>query len=517
MTNLLQDVITYVRRIIKSPSNTTITDALIVDYINRFWMIDVDATMQLFDLKTKYQFQTAPGVDQYNMPLYDTQSQLSSQIQVPINLSPQPFPNGTAIYSVNLLSSFFPSNPGATLVPGTIQLWFDYDLGNQTLYQDNGAGNLLFVTGVFGFSSGTVNYTTGVLTLNFGAIGLPGTGVPVAASFTYNSFNIDDSVAMFPVYQGFMGPAYINGIEMPFYTQRQLFYGMWPNYNQTLIQSGTGNGTTGPYTLNLPFLPNSPAQINYPPSAGIIRGHIDITGIISTGNNQDPPIVDSASNLISTIPTTSVSSQVFFTSIGSDGSSIVIQDSGEFLLGNVNYGLLMQPGNAPYGNLPLTNGPLPSYSTTQNTINYQTGIATNVYFPQAIPAGMPINGQCVYYQMGIPRAVLFYNNTLTLRAPPNIQYLVELDAYLTPAAFFNSSAAIPFGYMAEYIARGAARKILSDVGDWDQFNAYERLFKEQESLVHIRSQRQWTATRTHTIYSGGQFSQGSFNQSSFGV
>src|SRR5580658_1333026 len=71
--NLLNDIITYVRRIIKSPSNATITDTLIIDYINRFWIMDVDARIQLFDLKTTYQFQTQPGVDQYNMPLYDVQ------------------------------------------------------------------------------------------------------------------------------------------------------------------------------------------------------------------------------------------------------------------------------------------------------------------------------------------------------------------------------------------------------------------------------------------------------------
>ena len=77
-----------------------------------------------------------------------------------------------------------------------------------------------------------------------------------------------------------------------------------------------------------------------------------------------------------------------------------------------------------------------------------------------------------------------------------------MDAYLTPAAFLLSSDAIPFGYMAEYIARGSARKILSDTGDWEQFMAYEPLFKEQEDLVWKRSQRQTTATRTQTIYSG---------------
>lgn len=77
--NLLSDVITYIRRIIKSPSDTIITDALIIDYINRFWIMDVDARMQLFDLKKKYSFQTQPGVDQYNMPLYDIQIESGNQ------------------------------------------------------------------------------------------------------------------------------------------------------------------------------------------------------------------------------------------------------------------------------------------------------------------------------------------------------------------------------------------------------------------------------------------------------
>jgi len=90
-----------------------------------------------------------------------------------------------------------------------------------------------------------------------------------------------------------------------------------------------------------------------------------------------------------------------------------------------------------------------------------------------------------------------------LRSPPDQQYLVELDAYLSPAAFLNTNKAIPFGYMAEYIARGAARKMLSDTGDIEQFQFYEPLFREQELLVWKRSQRQWTNNRTETIYSQG--------------
>ena len=392
--NLLQDIITYVRRIIKSPSDAVITDNLIIDYINRFWIMDVDARLQLFDLKTKYQFQTAPCVDKYNMPLYNVQSETP----------------------------------------------------NDSTSQD---------------------------------------------------------IGMFPVYQGFTAPCYINGIQVPLQTLKNQFFNVWPNVTQNLGVIATGNGTAGPYTLNFPIIGNFPTPPN-PPLNGILRGHVDITGIIDTGNNIDPPF---SSTINPEIPTTSIDSAVFITSLDAYGNNIVIQDSGQFLLESgtnyANLGLLMQPGPAPYGNLPLPNG----YSTTQNTINYLTGVAQNVYFPDAIPAGQNISVQCFYFETGLPRAILFYNNTLTLRSPPDTQYLVELDAYLSPAAFFSQGQAIPFAYMAEYIARGAARKILSDTGDVEQFMFYEPLFREQEMLVWKRSQRQWTNNRTETIYSQG-FGQG---------
>lgn len=462
--NLLQDIITYIRRIIKSPSNTSISDDLLIDYINRFWIMDVDARIQLFDLKQKYSFQTTPGVDRYNMPLYDSQLETDNQ-----------------------------------------------------------------------------------------------------------------TVASYPVYQGFLGPAYINGIQVPFQTQKNSFFNIFPNNIQPLQSVAIGDGTAGPYTLNFPILSNS-TPLN-PPINAILRGHVNTTGIISVGGNIDPPV---GTTLNLSIPTTSVDPAVWITSTASDGTNIVVTDSGQFLSTNQNYGLLMKPGKAPRGNTALSNGYISALTITgitqasqavitvnntyqagqtviidgvvgmielngntytvvsatsttitinvdsttftayvsggtvssiQNMINYITGVAENVYLPAAVPSGVNINVQCYYFQSGLPRSILFYDNTLTLRSVPDRQYLVELDAYLSPCAFLSSTEGIPFGYMAEYIARGASRKILSDTGDVEQLQFYEPLFREQEMLVWKRSQRQWTATRTETIYSQRQ---GSGNMNSLG-
>jgi hypothetical protein len=294
-------------------------------------------------------------------------------------------------------------------------------------------------------------------------------------------------------------------VQVPLYTQKNQFFNIFPNIVQNLGVVATGDGSSGPYDIQIPILPGSTPP--NPPLDGVLRGHIDITGIIATGNNIDPPIATDATAgaAIASTPVTSVDSAVYLTALGADNSNVVVADSGWFLSNDQNYGLLMQPGKAPLGNLRLTG----DYDTFDNTINYITG-EVNVTFPVIIPSGNNISAQVFFFQTGLPRGVLFYNNTLTLRSPPDQQYLVEIDAYLSPAAFLNTAAAIPFGYMAEYIARGAARKILSDTGDIEQFQFYEPLFREQELLVWKRSQRQWTATRTETIYSQG-FSQGSAN------
>ena len=290
-----------------------------------------------------------------------------------------------------------------------------------------------------------------------------------------------------------MQSCYCNGIQIPFYTERNAFYNIWPDYLQALSQVATGNGSKQDFTFTLPFFPAVP-------------GHLDMTGVIAyvnSGNSYQDPIFAqkftlNAGNIA--IPTTSFYPGVYIVYTNVNGSNTVVTDSGVFfdsLNGSDLYGMLMLQGNAPMGNTPLGGN---VYSTSANTVNYNTGVV-NVSLPTAPAAGTPIQAQCYFYEQGLPRALLFYNNCIKLRNPPNTQYLIEIDAYLTPSAFLNSSYAIPFGYMAEYLARGAARKILADTGDVEQFTFYEPLFIEQERLVWKRSQRQFTSTRTGTIFS----------------
>jgi hypothetical protein len=356
--NLISDIVTYVRRIIKSGSNQSISDSLIVDYINRFCIMDLSARIELFDYQTRYIFQTVPNVDQYNIPYYTLQTT-------------------------------------------------DTDLGSTEIYP-------------------------------------------------------------YPMYQQFQSPCYVNGMQVPFTILRQSYYGAYPNWVQWNNNQYFGDGGVT-YTFTLPY-------------KQMLRAHIDVIGEFKALNNPSP-----ANTVNYSIPFSSINPGITISALDATNTPVTVYDSGQFLTSNRNLGLLR-------GDI------LQQWSTTQNSVNYDTG-EINVTFSSAIPSQNQINIQSYYYQTGRPTQILFYNNVITLRSPPDTNYLVDLTATLTPAAFLSTSDALAFGYMAEYIARGAARKILSDTGDIEQFNFYEPLFREQESLVHIRSQRQITSTRAPTIFS----------------
>jgi hypothetical protein len=84
---------------------------------------------------------------------------------------------------------------------------------------------------------------------------------------------------------------------------------------------------------------NQTVSVNPQPST-LARGHIDMSGIIAIGASPivDPPL---SSAFLTNVPVTSVSSAVYFTSTDATGANVVVCDSGQFLTGAVNNGLLM--------------------------------------------------------------------------------------------------------------------------------------------------------------------------------
>lgn len=257
--------------------------------------------------------------------------------------------------------------------------------------------------------------------------------------------------AVVPTYNSFLTPAYIDGYQIVMQQSQDQWNKLFPNLYQNNFQE-SGDGTAGPYTFTIS---NGP----------LIRGFRDeniqpaTTGILVANEGL-------------------LSSAVWVTAQDGSGNNLVLQDAGD--------GTFIGDGSG--------------------TINYTTGAAV-VTFSAAIPSTSDINSQSIPYTAGRPQAVLFYDDTFSFRPVPSQPFLFEIDAYYNPASFLATSNSIPYRWMAEYFARGTARKILQDYGDTEQMALYEPMFREQECLVLRRTTRQNSNTRTATIYQG----QTSFN------
>jgi len=250
-------------------------------------------------------------------------------------------------------------------------------------------------------------------------------------------------------YQMVMQPVYCDGIEIGYYQSNDQFYKVFPELvlNETPIQ---GNGTAGPYTITFS---RNPVLRGFTDDLGNLLPYVFISAL-DANNTQQMIIDDGVGNLI-------LADSLGHPLFNPDGSYI--------------------PAGA-------------------GTVNYVTGVASNFTFGNLIPAGVNIEAQSSPYSAGTPRICLFFNNILKLYPVPDRAYKIQLDCYITPSQFLDTTSSVPFAYMAEYLARGAAQKILSDTGDYEQFQFYEPLFRQQENFVLRRTSRQRSNQRTPTIF-----------------
>lgn len=359
---LFSDIITWVRRFIKSPSPQAISDGTIADSINRFWVYDVPERIQLIEMKRQYTFETQANIAEYPAPFAPSQSW-----QFPFNPNPPPFIN----------------NPSPT-----------------------------------------------------------------------------EQQTAVPLYHAFRPPIYCDGVQMGWMQNIEQFYNVYPELVLNEIPL-LGDGTVGPYTVTLGRSPILRAVID---DFGNLKPYVFITFVDDSGTQHY--IVDSSY-------------------LDSTGRGILIETDSTFqnIIG------------APLVGTPPTSG-------GAGTVDYVNGIINFQWLSVVVPDQTPIEIQTCPFSAGFPRIGLYFNQIFKLYPVPDRAYRVQVDAYITPSVFFNSTAFVPFAYMSEYIALGAARKILSDNGDYEQMQFYEVRFREQENLVLRKTSRQNAVVRTPTIFSG---------------
>jgi hypothetical protein len=168
-----------------------------------------------------------------------------------------------------------------------------------------------------------------------------------------------------------------------------------------------------------------------------------------------------------------------------------------------NNGLSMTdyPISSAIGNLRVPNA-MPTSTTMQdpnNFVNYLTG-QFSVTFPTAPGNTQNVNVQIVPYVPQRPMAMLYFDDEFVLRPVPDQPYQVNFEVYARPTALLSSGQSPQLAQWWQYIAYGAAKKILEDRVDIDSVALLLPEYKKQELLVLRTTIVQNTNERTATIY-----------------
>jgi len=169
---------------------------------------------------------------------------------------------------------------------------------------------------------------------------------------------------------------------------------------------------------------------------------------------------------------------------------VSVQDSGNFTRTLVDI-----PNNEETGNL-VADGT----TTTIGTINYITGAVTVTTFGANIDSGETIKASYFPYVASRPSSVLFYDDTFKLRPVPDKAYKVVVEAYVKPTELLASSSSPELEQWWQFLAYGAAIKVLEDRQDTETLQNLLPIYDDQKQKVLHRTILQQTPERTSSIY-----------------
>ena len=317
--------------------------------------------------------------------------------------------------------------------------------------------------------------------------------------------------------QGVRAPIYVEGIQGSFMKDRQQFFSLWPKF-PTKFQQGT-TSLSGTITAITNSVLGGQAQVTSASNNLIVGAVISIDNVVGmTELNQNPytvvSIVDPNNFLINVdtstytpyssggtwtsnnqdfsfnIPSPFLSKECVIGGIDSFGNPITINDDGN---GNLIY---LVPNPVTSTPAALTNPAIPGmYNVNLNnpglnnptligTVNYVTG-----QFDFQLPIGISLATGTLFtvwvsqYQTGRPYSLLFWNNEFTIRPVPKLIHKVEVETYLTPVQFLNTTDSPILNQWWQLIAIGAAIKVLEDRQDMEGVQNLVVLFDRQAGLV----------------------------------
>ncbi len=273
---------------------------------------------------------------------------------------------------------------------------------------------------------------------------------------TYDTNTTDPTSPLFNfknVYQSVHDPVFLAGNRIRFTQARTEFYSWYP-LTSYIASIGTGDGATQPFTGVLTSFP--------------------------VGQNQ-----------------------VMFNTNDANNAALVMTDV---------------PINATIGNLRVPNQDPTSFTVQDpnNYINYVTGQFV-VTFPTAPANQANINSQTFPYNQAQPNTMLYFDNKFVFRPIPDQAYKVDMECFIRPSELLNTVTSVPeLEQWWQYIAYGAAKKVLEDQGDYETVQYIMPEFTRQEWMVLNSTLMQQSNMRTSTIFTqylemGGANYNGWFN------
>ncbi len=285
--------------------------------------------------------------------------------------------------------------------------------------------------------------------------------------------------------QGVRAPVYVEGIQGSFTKDRQQFFALWPRF-PTIFHPIQGDGTQTSFQFNIPgpFL-----------SREVVLGGVDTNGNPISVND------DGNGNLQLQVPNPIISNPPKFNPPASNAQipGMYNVNTGNPGLNNVNTQTLIDP---------LVPGVY--FPGGIGTVNYVTG-DFNINFPVAPSSGTQMTLWVSQYQTGRPYSLLFWNNEFTIRPVPKLIHKVEVEVFLTPVQFMQTTDVPILNQWAQYIAYGSSLEILRDRQDMEGVANLMEGFKRQEGLVLERQAIEELFNANPTIFNSNTPAIGGIN------